>query len=449
MLLAAIVGWGLVPASPLRAHDGPTDAAAAPRLERVPILREAQARFHDQRARGYYQVGRYRDALNQFFAAQRIAPTPRTAFNIGLCFQQLGDRESEFLAFSEYLSLLEPGDEDAGRRERAVAILERLEPEVARVRVETVPPGAEIFVDDAELGSYGRAPRLLAVAPGSRRIEAVLRGYRPASVRVDAVPGREVEVTLSLEARTGQIVLNATPAGRAVVSDGEGRVVLEAPTPVDAPIPIGAYGVRIEADGFQTRRDLVRVEEGRTARRSFRLQPLPTRVGSVAVAANELDAVVVLNGESVGFPPLVVSELPVGSHRLELTAPGLDPFAETIDVRPSSQTWVTVTMAPERDVTHSAGTWLLGGTGVAALAAAGVVGALAWRNDQDLDEARRAGDVLEEIDLQDRQRRLNVATDALWIGGALAVVTALVLYLIEDAAEPPRSTATLRWVESP
>ncbi|MEO1230830.1 MAG: hypothetical protein AAFZ18_18195, partial [Myxococcota bacterium] len=53
----------------------------------------AQARFHERQGRDHYERGRYREALREFFALRRIAPLPRTTFNIALCFDQLGEEE--------------------------------------------------------------------------------------------------------------------------------------------------------------------------------------------------------------------------------------------------------------------------------------------------------------------------------------------------------------------
>src|SRR5688572_7342148 len=114
--------------------------SAAPRVASADDA--AQARFHDDLARSAYAAGRYEQALREFFLEQRIAPNPRVAFNIALCFQQLRRHDDAFLAFTEYL---EGGEDDAARREAAERAIRELSPRVARVRVETEPPGARIF----------------------------------------------------------------------------------------------------------------------------------------------------------------------------------------------------------------------------------------------------------------------------------------------------------------
>ena len=44
------------------------------------------------------------------------------------------------------------------------------------------PPGATLYIDRKSLGSVGRAPRPLALAPGKYNVLAELDGYEPAQV---------------------------------------------------------------------------------------------------------------------------------------------------------------------------------------------------------------------------------------------------------------------------
>jgi len=99
----------------------------------------AQARFHDELARGHYEAGRFESALREFFLEQRVSPNPRIAFNIALCFQELKRNEEGFQYFNEYLS---SQDDDAERRAYAERVVESLKPQLALVSIRSTPAGA-------------------------------------------------------------------------------------------------------------------------------------------------------------------------------------------------------------------------------------------------------------------------------------------------------------------
>lgn len=89
--------------------------------------------------------------------------------------------------------------------------------------------------------------------------------------------------------------------------------------------------------------------------------------------------------------------------------------------------------------------WITGGTGVALLAAAAVTGVLAVNREQDVQSfvIGPDGDVAERQALSDKADRLATTTDILWISGATAVTTAVLLYFLRDAEQRPAVQASV------
>ena len=79
-----------------------------------------------------------------WIAFSAVASGDRIAFNIALCFQELKRDQEAFHYFSQYLSSDDTDPERRGYAERTVEALKRT---LARVRVESVPPGASIYID--------------------------------------------------------------------------------------------------------------------------------------------------------------------------------------------------------------------------------------------------------------------------------------------------------------
>lgn len=398
----------------------------------------AEARFHDQRARRFYAERRFEDAIREFILEQQISRNPRIAFNIALCHRQLGNREEAFHFFSEYL-----GSEDADpeRRSTAHAAVAELEPRLARVRVVTEPAGGVVFVDSPDVGAWGRTPRILALAPGEHTIEVRLDGHRPAEASVVARTGELVEVLLRPQPILGRLEVQASPGGIAIVRGADGTSASEGPTPLSAELRPGDYQVEVASQGHRVWRSVVRVEPDEVTTERAALQPLPPPSGDVTVTSNFSGAVVELDGEPVGFAPMVLPDVPAGSHSLSVAHPGALPWSGEVDVDEDERAFVTVTLEEPARTTRSPYTWILGGAGLASLAAAAIVGGLALRSHRLYrDERDTAGGGGQ---LRDRGERLSVGADVLAALGGVGLAVGVTLYFATAPEAQRASRATV------
>ena len=400
----------------------------------------AQARFFDQLARRHYAAGEYREALRAFFEEQRLAPNPRIAFNIALCFERLDEKASAYTYYVEYLG---SRDEDPTRRQYAEVARNRLGKTISRVKVTSSPPGAEIFVDDETYGSYGRTPREIVVEPGRHQISLRLRGYRPASRQFDVAKGRGLEAEFALEPMQGTLQVESTPVATAQIRDTEGRTVAEGPTPFTRDLPEGVYVLSLTAPQHQSVEGVVRIKTDETVEQTYSLAALEARTAEVVFTSNVTGALVEVDGEPVGFAP-VVSKLPEGEHSLRISHPDRAPYASQLDVRPDKRAWLTAQLEPPALTKRSPYAWVSGGLGAALLVAGAAVGVAA--NDRRADfenaQAARSEDVLA---IRDEGQTLNIAADTLLVTGAVALAIGVVLYFVTEEEVATPSSATVAW----
>jgi outer membrane receptor for ferrienterochelin and colicins len=378
----------------------------------------AQARFHDEQARRHYDNKDYEAAAREFFLEQRLAPNPRTLFNLALCFQQLARHGEAFAFFSEYL---EAGEEHPERRSYAERALQALETKTARVRVTSSPAAAKIFVDRHELGMYGETPRVIVVGPGTHRVWVELDGYRPAGTEVRASLGQLVETQLAPQQIVGRLQV-AVPTGAGVtVHDAKRAVIAKGRVPFEASLPPGSYQVAVRAPGFVPWNGLTNVEaDGQTAL-SPTLERLPESTGDMTVTSNLAGASIEIDGRPLGFTPAVLPNLSAAPHRVMVRSPGLVDWSGLVDVRADERAWVTVTLERPPENARSPLAWVFGGVGVASLAASAVVGAFAASAHSDFARSGLTEDRKRGIDL-------NRAGDALLVGGLVATGAAATIY---------------------
>jgi outer membrane receptor for ferrienterochelin and colicins len=395
-----------------------------------------QARFHDELARSHYKAGRFEQALREFFLEQRASPNPRISFNIALCYQELKRKEEAFQYLSEYL---DSPDSDAERRAYAERVASRLKQSLALVRVESTPPGASIYVDRRELGSYGSTPKVVALTPGEHQVWAELDGYRPASGEISARQGEELALALAPVRILGALGVTSPVSGQVSVRDSAGVVAAEGPSPLRTSVPPGNYEVSVTAPGYLTWRGLARVDADQEATVAAAPLPAPEPSGSITVTSNVPGALVELNGQAVGFSPTVLPNVKVGRHSLSVVAPNILPWSGQVDVKPEQRSWLTVSLEEPPTVRQSPATWIAGGIAATALVTGGVLAIFAAKTHADFE-----GAPLEQRSaLRERGMTLNTAADIAFITAGVAAVTTVVLYFTtKEVRGRPSSAST-------
>ncbi|HBQ09783.1 MAG TPA: hypothetical protein DEF51_00865 [Myxococcales bacterium] len=416
-------------------------AALGCALSAVPARadRAAEARFHDEAARRHYDAGRYDAAVREFMIGQRIAPNPNTLLNIAFCFRALERNEEAYMYFAEFLAA---DTEHAERRARAEEALEALRPRVALLRVESDPPGADIYVDRAELGRYGRTPRLLALPAGEHRVWVEREGHRPAASVVTLEEGRTVSVTLEPPAIVGRLRLTASADAQVRVIGPEG-VVWEGVSPVDVSLPAGHYQVRASSGRDRWSEALTVPADGTVSAHAELTGP----TGELSVIANQPGAQIRIDDAEWGYAPQVLERVPVGTHRLELRLDGMQPYAGEIEVREDARSWARVSLSPAPRGPFTEDTLTAGALALALLGAAGIFTAMTIQSHDELTTSQQSGQSY--LDSLDETNRFAVAADLLWLAGGAATLTTVVLVFIHVFEDPGPSTALLSEEEEP
>lgn len=400
----------------------------------------AQARFFDEVAREHYSARRYREALSAFFEEQRLAPNPRTVFNIALCFERLDDPARAFAFYEEYLTAGEAAPERTSYADKAKA---KLAGRVARVRVESTPAGAEIYIDERQYGSYGRTPRDVVVSPGAHEVFLELAGHRAVAQKVTVGRGKAAAVSATLDTLEGKLSVTSQPEAEVQVRDEAGRTLFTSKSPATFKLPAGVYRVAASAPEHATVETLIRVRADENTTQAYTLPAAERAMSEVVFTSNVTGAVVEVDGEPIGFSP-VVGELTAGPHNLKIMHPDRQPYASHIEVREGQRAWLTAQLEPPAYTERSSLTWLSGGLGIAVLGAGGLVGVLANQRHSDFEAAEAAG-AAQALELRSDGRTLNVTADALMITGAIGVVTSVVLYFVTEREVSKPSSGSVSW----
>ena len=304
---------------------------------------EADLQF--QIAAEHYGKGEFREALEHFLASNRLVPNKNVVFNIARTYEKL-NRFAD--AHRYYTDALEE-EQNAQTLQSIKAAIQRIAPNVAVLKVETNPPGATIYIDRKDLGSRGKAPHALALAPGKYKVIVEIDGYElSSSAVVEARLGAETPVVLSLTRVVGtvQVAVEGAPDAAVHLDDEKAPVACTAPCNLE--VPPGRHLLYFTRDGYQAAPRQVNVVARDTVRATAQLSPL---TGAVVVSADERDAVVEIDGRPMGFTPAVIQNVPVGSRKVRVLLRGYAPIERQIDVKTGEQTDLSdLKMVPVRQV---------------------------------------------------------------------------------------------------
>lgn len=403
-----------------------------------------EARFHDELGRQHYEAHRIEQALREFFEVARLAPSPRTTFNIAVCFDLLHRENDAYLFFREYLA---SADTDAERRTFATAATTRLEARVARISVTSEPAGALIYVDQRDHGSYGATPRVVTVPPGSHTITLERDGYRSVTVTVTATVGEEAPASGTLEQIVGTLHVGSAEGGTVVVREAGGPTFAEGAAPLDATLAPGLYEIEVQREGYHAFTSVARVTPDARTEMQVALEALPPPTGDLTITSSAAGAVIQVDGEPAGFAPTLLTGLSLGEHRVRLEHPGLSPYEGEVTIEDASRGWLTVTLEEPATVDRSPLTWAIGGVGIACILAGAVTGGFAvWTHDQfqhaQDQVANGTPPDMSPVDLRSRGLSFDYATDALLAAGVVSLVVATILYFVTEHTDARESRAT-------
>ena len=185
-------------------------------------------------------------------------------------------------------------------------------PAIGTLKVDSRPPGAEVFVDGR---ARGRTPLLVRLAPGAHRLEVGSRS-NPQVIPVSIAGGAQVQqyVEFPEVPERGDLRVVSEPPGARVFVDGTPRG--SAPMTVTGLTP-GEHSVALEGDAG-TVRQTVTIASGATASLVVPLAGASAaQQGWIAVNA-PVPMQLVENGRVLGTSQGDAVAVPVGRHAIEL-----------------------------------------------------------------------------------------------------------------------------------
>lgn len=236
-------------------------AAKAPVVKPLSETLTGPAKAEYEAGKILYQDGDHKNALVKFQHAYEISHDARLQWNVAACEKNLRHYTRVLVALDTYQkeggALLTAQD-----RQDAIDLTSTVKTLVSSLKVTSSEPGAEVFVDDEQIGTTP-LPGPVMIDVGTRKIRVSKPGFKE-FVKVEAVAGAgDVSITADLakEVHQGRLVVEAG-AKDAIFLDG--RAV--ATGTWEGVLPSGGHSLRVTAPGMLAYQSEVTIQDDKLRR---------------------------------------------------------------------------------------------------------------------------------------------------------------------------------------
>jgi hypothetical protein len=422
----------------------------------------AQASMHFDRGLELIEENAYEAAAVEFERAYELSHDDTVLYDLGMAYVAAGRPVEAAAALSRYLDTAR-GPLPAAETQRLKHELQRQRARIGNLAVEIEPNGALIKVDGREVG---RAPLSspIPLASGNHILEIAHSGYE-GTARTISIAGQE-NLTLRVALERTDTGLPAQLRIKCAIPDV--KVLIDervaAQTVGGAPLltTAGDHVIRFQRAGYAdtVRSVVLGVGVAESVDCGLRVRsPLPDELAAkIVVAVGKVNADVSLDGEPLPRP--AQRRVPIGRHRLQITARGYDPWTGDVTLMAGESRVVPVELVRTRRPHDRDGNgappqrtlaYVLGGAGITVGIAALVTFLVAndryssWQSDKlafdampySKVEAERINDELKSVWQLD-----DIAIGLAITGGAL-LATGAVLLLEAGKGRPNAVSARL------
>jgi hypothetical protein len=191
-------------------------------------------------------------------------------------------------------------------------------PHKMRIKIDSAPQQAAIYVDHKESGIKGYTPSTIRLPKGTYTIILELPGFRPVSKPITVTRSEGFIFTLERQAKPAVLDVRATSSNDSAT--GAQLFVDGAPVgtvPARVEVPAGKHRVEVKKAGFVDFADTADVAEGDQRQMVVDLKQA-VKKGALLVTSDQPGADVFLDGVRKDSTPALISDIPEGQHSLEV-----------------------------------------------------------------------------------------------------------------------------------
>ena len=245
-----------------------------------------------------------------------------------------------------------------GQTAQATLTLRPASTSVGAVRVQSIPPAANIYIDGIYRGSTPMT--VSSLAAGDHTVLLRRSGYREYTTAVRVSAGGTAELTTTLSALSspgGSVDVVSYPAGASVYLDDVYQGLTSPWDALNIPnVAPGEHDLSLTLGGYYDYVTTVTVTSGRETSVVATLTDRPevNPNGQVAVASSPSGAGVYIDNAYRGITPLIVDDMRRGSHTILVRQAGYQDWATSVQVSEGETAQVSASLVESGAATATA-----------------------------------------------------------------------------------------------
>lgn len=302
-----------------------------------------------------YEKGQWDGARTSFYAAWEASKNPRVLFNVAVCDKNLGRYARAIESLKKELAdgkgQLSADEETAVKNQ-----ISGLEQFVAELTIDVNEPGADVFVDEAKVGTTP-LPGPVPVQVGERHVRVVKAGFIEGRETIELKGGASGRVTVKLAPSVKTTLVNVSVIGPAnAVVKVDGKEVGPAPYKGQVGVSAEPHQFSAEAPGYVTATQAALVREGEPLTLTLQLAQ-DQQKGKLVVLAKPEGATIEIDGKTVGATRWE-GPVEVGTHQIVVKKQGHYTWSYDVDVPKGGERSVSASLNEDRN--NSFVPWLIG-----------------------------------------------------------------------------------------
>jgi hypothetical protein len=214
-----------------------------------------------------------------------------------------------------------------------------------RVKIDSAPQQAAIYVDSKDYGIEGYTPTTLKLPKGNYTIILELPGFQPVQKPISVTKSQAFVFTMERQARPAVLDVRAPANNDGAVGaqlSVDGAPVGTVPARVE--VSQGHHLIEVKKPGFKDWRDSADVNEGE--QRTMVVDMVAEiKKGMLLVTSDVMGADVYVDGQRRDAAPALITDLPEGPHIVEVKKDGAPAWKQEVQVVAGQQTKVTANLA--------------------------------------------------------------------------------------------------------
>lgn len=232
---------------------------------------------------------------------------------------------------------------------------------VYRVKIDSIPTGAAVYLEAKEAGVQGYTPHTFKLKAGSYTFMLEAEGYQPFARTVKIAKNSTFTFTLVKNPSPAVLTVSPAPGSSSTGADVKINGKAVGTVPVKVSLQPGRYLLEVTRPGYKTFNQWLDVQEGERRTVVVDLAAAAPDTGGILVSSNINGAQVYVDGKKhPDTVPTLVENLKPGKYTIELRAEGYTPAQQEVTVEAGKNIKITVDLEPDAAaVAASSGTLMI------------------------------------------------------------------------------------------